>query len=106
MFLRYSPSATEPSPSEPLSMAARSSRSQPGLTRAVTRYRIHFHCTADRLCLVPDPSQQIPAVLQIALIRSEHFERDRTVVATPAKRLDAAADIHRAAAERHVQIRA
>src|SRR5579859_1815565 len=40
MFRRYSPSATEPSPSVPFSMALRSAFSLPGFTRALTKYRI------------------------------------------------------------------
>src|SRR5579863_9406901 len=40
MFRRYSPSATDPAPSVPPSMASSSARSQPGFTRARTRYRM------------------------------------------------------------------
>src|SRR5947209_6134351 len=40
MLRRYSPSATDPEPSVPRSIASTSARSRPGFTRALTRYRI------------------------------------------------------------------
>src|SRR5712691_477136 len=40
MFRRYSPSATEPAPRLPVSIASRSVRWQPALLRARTRYRM------------------------------------------------------------------
>src|SRR6266403_1841511 len=103
MFRRYSPSATEPWPRVPFSMALRSAASRPGLTRARTRYRITV-LILPNWQFVPYAEQQVAAVLEVMFIGREYFQRDGPVIAGSPEGPDAAAQIYRSAAERHVKV--
>src|SRR5437879_2643002 len=104
MFRRYSPSATEPWPRVPFSMALRSAASRPGLTRARTRYRITVLILPKNWRFLPDAEQQVAAVLEVMFIGREYFQRDGPVIAGSPEGQDAASQIYRSAAERHVKV--
>src|SRR5260370_12182415 len=72
MFRKYSPSATEPSPSVPLWIAFSRGASLPTFTRALTRYRILplSHLDLARLMIPAHP----PAMLQ-RQVRHLHHQR-------------------------------